>query len=130
MALPTNASVLGYNIINIKATDNSSPPQTSTYPVVFKVDICTGINEVSENNSSFIAYPNSNDGKFTIELNNGQLPENCVIKIYDILGKEICSEMVKDSKMEINISEQPKGIYFVKLLKNNMEIGVKKISIQ
>lgn|GEM_PF-1168004 len=127
---PTNSSVIGYNTINVTATDFSVPPQKITYPIVFKVDVCTGVSEVMHNNDGFSIYPNSNNGIFTVELDKGQTLDNCVVKIYDIQGKEIYSEPLATTKAEINISNQPKGMYFLKLLRDGEQVGAKKISLQ
>ncbi len=120
---------MGYNTINVTATDNSVPPQTITYPIVVNVNICDGINELS-NNSGFSLYPNANNGKFIIQLDNAQEPLNCKLEVFDMLGKEIYSSSLSDSKTEVDLSGKSKGMYFLKIYREDIMIGVKKIIIQ
>ena len=131
LKIPTNSSVRGNNVINIKATDNSVPPQATTYPIVVIVDVCTGINEVNQPNTAFSIYPNANNGIFTVKIANSYLPiDNTEFKIYDVLGKEIYSAPVNAIETQINLSNQAKGMYFIKLLKNNADLGSQKVLIQ
>jgi hypothetical protein len=120
---------LGYHTINVTATDNSIPPQTITYPIVINVNICDGINEAIDN-SGFSLYPNANNGKFTIQLSDTQVPEKCTVIIYDMLGKEIFSEPLYDYKTDINLSDKAKGMYFLKIFRDANMLGVKKLIIQ
>lgn len=126
----TNSFHVGYNTVTVTATDNSTPSQSISYPIVFNVGVCTGVNEVQNNDNSFTVYPNSNNGAFTLELGKNLTPENCVIKIYNMLGQEVYSEGIMDYQTSVNIASQPKGMYFIKLLKNNIEVGAKKIVLQ
>jgi hypothetical protein len=50
--------------------------------------------------------------------------------IYDMLGKEIFSEALNEYKTDINISDKPKGMYFLKIFGDNTMRGIKKIIIQ
>ncbi|HXB10928.1 MAG TPA: T9SS type A sorting domain-containing protein, partial [Bacteroidia bacterium] len=120
---------LGYNTINVIATDNSVPPQTITYPIVINVNICDGVNEVI-NNSGFSLYPNANNGKFTIQFDNELVPHNYEIRVYDMLGKEIYYEPLSDYKTEVDLSSKSKGMYFLKIYREDTMLGVKKIIIQ
>jgi hypothetical protein len=124
------AAAPGYHTITITATDNSVPPQTATYPIVVNVAVCTGINEVSSSDSKFTVYPNVTHGKFTIDLDNGLLPENCEVKIYDVPGNQIYSAKLHDAKNETDLSSKPRGMYFVKTYSGPTLLGIKKIVLQ
>jgi hypothetical protein len=76
--------------------------------------------------------PNPNDGKFNISFD---LPEKAktVIRIFDASNKEIYKEDLgkfsgRYSK-QIDISENPKGIYFLQITQNDKAVN-KKIVIQ
>ncbi len=69
----------------------------------------TGINEL-KNYQKIKIYPNPNNGKFIIECD-----EAIEIQIFDLLGKEILTQNVSN-KTNIDLSGQPKGIYFVKVI--------------
>ncbi len=68
----------------------------------------TGITDLSAQGISI--YPNPAVDKFFIECESLLL-----IKLYDMLGKEVLSQNAKD-KTEINISHLPNGIYSVRVI--------------
>ena len=74
----------------------------------------TGLNtQVIETNSPII-YPNPSNGKLFISNSNSIK----LIEVYDIIGHKILS--IKNQTInEIDLSNAPKGIYFVKLLIDN-----------
>lgn len=71
-----------------------------------------GINEVN-NENSFKICPNPNIGllklSFEKSLKNGKL------KIFNCLGQTVFSQNINESNFEIDISDQPNGIYFVEI---------------
>lgn len=56
-------------------------------------------------------YPNPSNGLFTIE--NGQ--ENSEAIVYDLLGKIVFTQKLSN-KTNIDLSTQPKGVYFIKII--------------
>jgi len=76
------------------------------------------IAETKPSNSNFTIYPNpSSDGQFIIELTNKTTEST--IEIYDLMGKKVWSKVSSENKLEIDISNQPKGIYLVKVVSEN-----------
>lgn len=71
-------------------------------------------------------YPNPNNGKFTIKLNN---TENATIEIYTISGQFILQKIVTKNTIQIDLSNYQKGMYFVKVNTPNGTM-VKKIVYQ
>jgi photosystem II stability/assembly factor-like uncharacterized protein len=62
-------------------------------------------------------YPNPNNGKFTVELENF---ENAIITIYSISGTRILQSQVHASeKLPINLPNLKNGIYFLQVTENN-----------
>ncbi|MCD4681846.1 MAG: T9SS type A sorting domain-containing protein [Bacteroidales bacterium] len=63
-------------------------------------------------------HPNPSNGKFTLKFNTEQEGDTD-IKIYDINGKEVYNERIKDFdgkyEKEIDISENGSGTYFLKV---------------
>ncbi len=100
--------------------------------VVGNSNLSTRSNEVNEEenqeNVSFDArasnektmriYPNPNDGKFTIDLD--EMNTNSSILIYNLYGQIVAQfSDVNDRELEIDISELPKGMYVVKCFDKN-----------
>ncbi|MBC7864882.1 MAG: T9SS type A sorting domain-containing protein [Bacteroidia bacterium] len=73
-------------------------------------------NEEMQQNSIRV-YPNPNNGSFTLAVNS---EEEKNIFVYDVMGKLVFQKMkVMDRIQAIDISNQPKGIYLVKVQSGN-----------
>ena len=72
-------------------------------------------------------YPNPNNGQFNIYL--GKTNQNTLIEVYDIMGKNIFTKNNVNNQLTIDINNQPKGIYFVKITIGN-EVFNEKIVYQ
>ncbi|MBI4929805.1 MAG: T9SS type A sorting domain-containing protein [Bacteroidetes bacterium] len=79
-----------------------------------------GVNETSQL-GGVNAYPNPSSGKFILEGRG----EAC---IYNCIGEKVYSTTSRNEKREIDLSAQPEGIYFVRML-NEKGASVKKIII-
>jgi uncharacterized repeat protein (TIGR01451 family) len=64
---------------------------------------------------SFSMYPNPGMGKYIIELKGKQLKSGSMIEVYNLIGANVLSIQTSVVKNEIDISSQPKGVYFVKI---------------
>ncbi len=82
----------------------------------------TGIEQVINTAWQIKVYPNPGSGKFTIQMEDGQLKnysevsQNPILEIYNTMGERIFSEMaVASSTNEVDLSPQPSGIYFLRI---------------
>lgn len=72
--------------------------------------------EETKTNASISVYPNPGTGKFKIQIDNGQLSiDNYQLSIYNVLGEKIYQSEIQNQKSEIDISQQPNGIYIVRV---------------
>ena len=85
----------------------------------------TSIIESSDINSLLI-YPNPSTGKFAIELDN-QISE---IKVFDVLGNELVDQKPNAFKTDVDLSNQAKGIYLVKIYDQTRHVVNRRIIIQ
>ncbi|MFH2143696.1 MAG: T9SS type A sorting domain-containing protein [Bacteroidota bacterium] len=106
----------------VEITQNTCT-DTSACVTIIGVGIC----ENSIDNSLHI-YPNPNDGFFTLEITNF---ENKTIDLFLVnnMGVEIENWILNENKVEINLSNYAKGIYFLQLETKNGRI-TKKLLIQ
>lgn len=99
----------------------------STLPLVSESGCVTFLGSVAENATNSISvYPNPSTSSFMFS----GLKEECVIKIYDTMGRFIYSTNTSDDKTSINLSQQPKGIYFYQVKGKNNFSAHGKISLQ
>jgi hypothetical protein len=85
----------------------------------------SAIEEPALQNEMITIYPNPTNGKFTIESDSNITS----IEIINMLGAKVFQTEVKDQTYNIDLSSQPKGIYFVKIVEGD-KISVEKIVIQ
>jgi sugar lactone lactonase YvrE len=88
-----------------------------------KMDNTTGINEMY-NSIRFTVYPNPSNG--IVFLSSERIISS--FEIINSLGKEVYSSRVDSNKSEIDLNDQPKGIYFLRIKVGN-DVATKKIII-
>src|SRR6185312_1620945 len=97
-------------------------------------DATLGVNTISPQNGSIIAYPNPSNGVFTIVESGKWKMENekSNIEVYNMLGKKVYSQFsTLNSPFSINLSDEPNGIYFYRVISEQGSlIGDGKLIIQ
>lgn len=77
----------------------------------------------------FNLYPNPASNSINIEFKGDYPNPEYSIEVLNFVGQSLIRKIVSDQKTKIDISEQPKGIYFVKIDFNNT-VFTKKLIIQ
>ena len=90
---------------------------------LWKNNFPTTIKEFSKDDG-FLLYPNPTEGKLKLISQHLKEKESCMIKITDMLGREVKQLNFEE---EIDITDLENGIYFVAILQNGKTLGVKKI---
>ena len=98
----------GTHIITYTYTDINACASTAEITMV--VDLCTGINAVS-NTASFTVYPNPTNSSLTINTSVNYTS----IQIVNTLGQVV---FTKEKSTVLNVSSLPSGIYFIQLVDN------------
>ncbi|MFA4852407.1 MAG: T9SS type A sorting domain-containing protein [Bacteroidales bacterium] len=99
---------------------------TSSFIDIRGASINLGTSNISESNSNsfvFNVFPNPSSGIFKIESGN---VKNVSLKVFNLLGEEVLQQQICN---EIDLSDSPKGIYFVKIY-NEAKSYTEKILIQ
>ena len=115
----TNYTVTGMDANNCMNTD--------TLSIITENCNTTGIDQVSHNDNQVVAYPNPNNGRFTIELVNAVYPATFVM--CDINGREIVSRILTDRSV-IDVSDLNEGIYNIRILSNQGMMHKKVIIVK
>jgi hypothetical protein len=112
-SLPSGGFILGSGTdSNDGDAAGSSASLNNTRIWLINLNAVVGINEFNPQNN-FSVYPNPSSGIFQLKTNNYSRKS---LFVYDMLGNVIWQEQ-SNSKIEttIDISNYPKGIYFVKI---------------
>jgi hypothetical protein len=99
----TNAVIINY-------------PVTTDTLAITDITLCytNGIAEISSN-SSIIISPNPSNGIFHLQITNDVSSAIKTISIFNSLGQAIESISINENETIFNLSNYPKGIYFVKI---------------
>mgnify|MGYP001413183844 CR=1 FL=1 len=84
----------------------------------------TGVKDIYYNGIN--VYPNPSNGEISIDIADINAYN---LSVLDILGKEVYSAKINDSKFKINLSHLEKGVYLIEL-KNNLTKLSNEIIIQ
>ena len=127
-----NAYIGGGFAVNpfIIGADTLLPTSTSYYRsnvfvAKYNSNISVTVNELN-NQESISVFPNPSSGNFTI--NPGNKTAETEIYIYDLLGNCILNKSINNN-LEIDLSFQPKGIYFMEIVSGRKR-QVKKLILQ
>ncbi len=87
-----------------------------------------GQDELSPDHSLFSVYPNPTTGTFMVELEGNVARERIQVDIYRTQGNKIVTrEVASDGKHEFSLSDQPAGVYFIRIVCGNLTETVKLI---
>jgi hypothetical protein len=91
-------------------------------------DQSTGVATFSQSEISFSIYPNPSSGKFLLNTGNRDI---CSVEIFNQIGSMVCLKrnVNQSTVLEIDISDLQKGMYFIKVITDQMSYS-EKIVIQ
>ena len=92
--------------------------------VTQSVSTCVGLNTVSAKINGLSVYPNPSNGEFTVELNNNL---SKTIQIMDVTGRVVLTTTSLNDTVNVNINNLTNGIYFVKIVSNNVTEVIKVV---
>lgn len=73
--------------------------------------------QISSEQSSFLIYPNPTTGNFTLELKEGTPDDHVTVEIIGMRGEKVVTKILEGiSKQEFSLSEQPVGLYFIRVI--------------
>ncbi|MBN4061813.1 PKD domain-containing protein [Bacteroidales bacterium AH-315-I05] len=119
-----------YTVTLIATNAGGSDTEVKTnYITVDNVLCITGIFESSKDNESLIViYPNPNSGKFEVRSLKFEVTK---IAVYNLLGEVVYQLSIQhpESSIEIDLSGNPKGVYFLNIQSESDSVS-RKIIVQ
>lgn len=91
-------------------TDTCPSPADTTSNII-TMHVSTSVGEVATANGVKV-YPNPNQGKFLLEFNDMLKAER--LTITNVMGQVVYSHTVQDKTIEIDLQQQPSGIYYLR----------------
>jgi len=103
----------------VTAYNSNGCSVTDTFKIT--AEICTGISEI-QNADVFHIYPNPSNGMFTFIIASEAKQSLSMIEIYNVLGEKVYSRSAQMDGKSINLSGQPNGVYFYRVISENGEL--------
>lgn len=119
-----NSTIAGAGIQTLHYSYANSNGCTNVASISVTVNVCSGINDIQNNEYLISIFPNPNIGEFNVTVSS-QL-KNGVIEIYNYLGQLIVNDAIKQN-FKVNLVDQSNGIYFVRILENNKLVFMQKV---
>ncbi|HXP49041.1 MAG TPA: T9SS type A sorting domain-containing protein, partial [Bacteroidia bacterium] len=91
------------------------------------------VNAIDAPKNDIMLYPNPSNGKFTIQIDNGQLTmdnEKMQVSVYNVVGERILSQSsIVNSQLSIDLGDVPNGFYLVQITSDKGDSSFKKLLI-
>ena len=103
----------------VTGTDLNGCSKTAT--ITQSVDACLGYSHLSAENEQWAVYPNPNHGEFIVESRSVT-----GIILTNALGQVVLKQFLIEGKNKIDLSEEARGIYFIRFEQNGNVIKIVK----
>ncbi len=80
-----------------------------------------------ENGENLIVYPNPFSTTVTVTLTDESLINRCELFVYDLLGEEQLENHITGIETILDLEDFPSGVYFYKLIENNVILQTGKL---
>jgi len=74
----------------------------------------------------FFAYPNPTQGILTLRF-TGEILQNFALAMFDINGRKIVEQSLKNQETTIDLSNFKSGVYILRITQQNKEVSVMRI---
>lgn len=96
---------------------------------IAKLGIPTGINNYSSK-SYLSVYPNPGNGIFHLKFDQASELKSTGVFVANILGQTVYSKPLIQNITEIDLRDQPKGIYFIQIRNQNTTLNESKLIVE
>ena len=120
----TASYTIGQIVYTTNANSNGSVAQGVQQP--YEISVITAIEDAKDINLIFSVYPNPTTDFLTLKIENYEL-ENLSYWLYGVSGNLIESKKVQSGEIQISMTNQLSGTYFLKLTEGNKDVKTFKI---
>ena len=92
----------------------------------YEISVVTAIRNAEDINLKCIVYPNPTAGQTKLVFESPDF-ENLSFRLFDINGVLLKDQKVESRETEISLENLSSSVYFLKVIKNNLEVKVFKI---
>jgi hypothetical protein len=96
--------------------------------VVCQNNCIAGVNELSKNDYVVSAYPNPNNGSFTLKFDNEI--ENGELILFNSLGQQVHKQKITQGENSVITNDISKGLYHYTLMQNKQQVGNGKLVVE
>jgi hypothetical protein len=120
----TASYTVGQIVYTTNSNSNGSVAQGVQQP--YEISVITAIEAAKDINLIFSVYPNPTTDFLTLKIENYEL-ENLSYWIYGVNGNLIETKKISAGEIQISMTNQLSGTYFLKLTEGNKEVKTFKI---
>ncbi|MGZ3862271.1 MAG: T9SS type A sorting domain-containing protein [Bacteroidia bacterium] len=97
---------------------------------ITKITQLNNVATYTESNGTFLVYPNPSNGNIKVSFNKQPLPET-VVNVFNCYGQMVASKNeVVSPDINLDLSEQQSGVYFIELKQNNESVLRRRVVLQ
>lgn len=113
---------------------SSAHPDSNYRPklVINYTTSSTGVSQLSSQSEMMNIYPNPANDKLFVELYNSR-DEDVQLQLVDMLGHcvaKVNTRATADDQIQMDVANLPRGMYVLKVIRNNAFAGCRQISLQ
>ena len=83
------------------------------------IGLTAGVDELTAAKFENKVYPNPTSGNVTIEVSDLTFEDNCNVKLFDAMGREVTTTVMAGGKAELNLENYNKGLYTFTVFNKN-----------
>lgn len=112
----------GNYLLKLKTKNTLGDSVEALRPVYLKTGV--GIAQYGAMQNAVSVYPNPSNGELNVKVNDH---ENVAMEIYNAVGQKVFSRQLKSAETQIDVSNLSRGIYQVRVVKENAAVYTAKL---
>lgn len=94
--------------------------------VIKNANLVTAISAIESKYQSYTIYPNPSTGVFMLR----NIADISIVEVYNVLGIQIFKQNINDNQLLIDMSNNAKGVYFIRLMNGHSLVATDKLLLE